>query len=77
MRHFLMILLAISSVIIDSKRTAPVRKQFRTCPVLSQAERNSFSERKKSKGYEAILAKMTSVAAVLFVVLAVALVMIE
>ena len=33
--------------------------------------------KKKSKGYEAILAKVTSIAAVLFVVLSIALVMME
>ena len=76
MRIFLMILLAISSIIL----IASVLLQSGNSSGLSGSIAGGAEQlfgKKKSKGYEAILAKVTSVAAVLFVVLAVGLVMIE
>ena len=76
MRLFLMILLAISSIIL----IASVLLQSGNSSGLSGSIAGGAEQlfgKKKSKGYEAILAKVTSVAAVLFVVLAVVLVMME
>ena len=70
MRIFLMILLAISSIIL----IASVLLQSGNSSGLSGSIAGGAEQlfgKKKSKGYEAILAKVTSVAAVLFVVLAV------
>ena len=76
MRIFLMILLAISSIIL----IASVLLQSGNSSGLSGSIAGGAEQlfgKKKSKGYEAISAKVTSVAAVLFVVLAVVLVMME
>ena len=76
MRIFLMILLAISSIIL----IASVLLQSGNSSGLSGSIAGGAEQlfgKKKSKGYEAILAKVTSVAAVLFVVLAVVVVMME
>ena len=76
MRIFLMILLAISSIIL----IASVLLQSGNSSGLSGSIAGGAEQlfgKKKSKGYQAILAKVTSVAAVLFVVLAVVLVMME
>lgn len=76
MRIFLMILLAISSIIL----IASVLLQSGNSSGLSGSIAGGAEQlfgKKKSKGYESILAKVTSVAAVLFVVLAVVLVMME
>lgn len=76
MRIFLMILLAISSIIL----IASVLLQSGNSSGLSGSIAGGAEQlfgKEKSKGYEAILAKVTSVAAVLFVVLAVVLVMME
>ena len=76
MRIFLMILLAISSIIL----IASVLLQSGNSSGLSGSIAGGAEQlfgKKKSKGYEAILAKVTSVAAVLFVVLAVVLVIME
>lgn len=76
MRIFLMILLAISSIIL----IASVLLQSGNSSGLSGSIAGGAEQlfgKKKSKGYEAILAKVTSVAAILFVVLAVVLVMME
>lgn len=76
MRIFLMILLAISSIML----IASVLLQSGNSSGLSGSIAGGAEQlfgKKKSKGYEAILAKVTSVAAVLFVVLAVVLVMME
>ena len=76
MRIFLMILLAISSIIL----IASVLLQSGNSSGLSGSIAGGAEQlfgKIKSKGYEAILAKVTSVAAVLFVVLAVVLVMME
>ena len=76
MKIFLMILLAICSVIL----IASVLLQSGNSSGLSGSIAGGAEQlfgKKKSKGYEAILAKVTSVAAILFVILAVVLVMIE
>ena len=76
MRIFFLILLAISSIIL----IASVLLQSGNSSGLSGSIAGGAEQlfgKKKSKGYEAILAKVTSVAAVLFVVLAVVLVMME
>ena len=76
MRIFLMILLAISSIIL----IASVLLQSGNSSGLSGSIAGGAEQlfgKKKSKGYESILAKVTSLAAVLFVVLAVVLVMME
>ena len=62
MKTFLMIVLAIACIIL-------------IVSVLLQS--GNSSGKKKSRGYEAILAKITTGAAILFVVLSVALVMID
>ena len=76
MRIFLMILLAISSIIL----IASVLLQSGNSSGLSGSIAGGAEQlfgKKNSKAYEAILAKVTTVAAVLFVVLAVVLVMME
>ena len=76
MRIFFFFLLAISSIIL----IASVLLQSGNSSGLSGSIAGGAEQlfgKKKSKGYEAILAKVTSVAAVLFVVLAVVLVMME
>ncbi len=76
MKTVLMILLAISSIIL----IASVLLQSGNSSGLSGSIAGGAEQlfgKKKSKGYEAILAKVTSVAAVLFVVLAIVLVMME
>ena len=66
MKIFLMILLAVASLILSAGLSGSIA---------GGAEQ--LVGKKKSKGYEAILAKITTVAAVLFVVLAIVLVMME
>ena len=76
MKTFLMILLAVASIIL----IASVLLQSGNSAGLSGSIAGGAEQlfgKKKSKGYEAILAKVTSVAAVLFVVLSIALVMME
>ena len=73
MRLFLMILLAISSVVL----IASVLLQSGNSAGLSVSIAGGAEQlfgKKKSRGYEAILAKITTVGAVLFVVLSLALV---
>ncbi len=73
MRLFLMILLAISSVVL----IASVLLQSGNSAGLSGSIAGGAEQlfgKKKSRGYEAILAKITTVGAVLFVVLSLALV---
>ena len=62
MRLFLMILLAIASVGLSGSIAGGAEQLF---------------GKKKSKGYEAILAKITTVGAVLFVVLSLTLVVMD
>lgn len=76
MKTFLMILLALSSIIL----IASVLLQSGNSAGLSGSIAGGAEQlfgKKKSKGYEAILAKVTSIAAILFVVLSIALVMME
>ncbi|MBR6529715.1 MAG: preprotein translocase subunit SecG [Firmicutes bacterium] len=76
MKTFLMILLAVASIIL----IASVLLQSGNSAGLSGSIAGGAEQlfgKKKSKGYEAILARVTEVAAVLFVVLSIALVMME
>ena len=76
MRLFLMILLAVASIIL----IASVLLQSGNSSGLSGSIAGGAEQlfgKKKSKGYEAILAKVTAGAAVLFIVIAVVLVMME
>ena len=76
MRLFLMILLAVASIIL----IASVLLQSGNSSGLSGSIAGGAEQlfgKKKSKGYEAILAKVTAVAEVLFIVIAVVLVMME
>ena len=73
MRLFLMILLAISSIVL----IASVLLQSGNSAGLSGSIAGGAEQlfgKKKSKGYEAILSKITTVGAILFVVLSWALV---
>ena len=76
MKTFLMILLAVASIIL----IASVLLQSGNSAGLSGSIAGGAEQlfgKKKSRGYEAILAKVTSIAAVLFVVVSLALVMVE
>lgn len=76
METFLMILLAVASIIL----IASVLLQSGNSAGLSGSIAGGAEQlfgKKKSKGYEAILAKVTTVAAILFVVLSVVLVTME
>lgn len=76
MKTFLMILLAVASIIL----IASVLLQSGNSAGLSGSIAGGAEQlfgKKKSRGYEAILTKVTSIAAVLFVVLSIALVMME
>lgn len=76
MRLFLMILLAIASVVL----IASVLLQSGNSAGLSGSIAGGAEQlfgKKKSKGYEAILAKITTVGAVLFVVLSLMLVVMD
>ena len=76
MKTFLMMLLAVASIIL----IASVLLQSGNSAGLSGSIAGGAEQlfgKKKSRGYEAILTKVTSIAAVLFVVLSIALVMME
>ncbi len=76
MKTFLMIVLAIACIIL----IASVLLQSGNSSGLSGSIAGGAEQlfgKKKSKGYEAILTKITAVAAILFVVLSVVLVIIE
>ncbi|MBS5335151.1 MAG: preprotein translocase subunit SecG [Clostridiales bacterium] len=76
MKTFLMIVLAIACIIL----IASVLLQSGNSSGLSGSIAGGAEQlfgKKKSKGYEAILTKITAAAAVLFVVLSVVLVIIE
>ncbi len=76
MKTFLMIVLAIACIIL----IASVLLQSGNSSGLSGSIAGGAEQlfgKKKSKGYEAILTKITAVAAILFVVLSVVLVFIE
>ena len=73
MRLFLMILLAISSIVlIASVLLQSGNSAGLSGPIAGGAEQ--LFGKKKSKGYEAILSKISTVGAILFVVLSLALV---
>ena len=76
MKTFLMILLAIASIIL----IASVLLQSGNSAGLSGSIAGGAEQlfgKKKSQGYEALLAKMTSIGAVVFIVAALILVAIE
>lgn len=76
MKTFLMIILAIASVII----IVSVLLQSSTSDGLSGAIAGGAEQlfgKKKSRGYDAILSKITVVAAVLFIIVSLALVFIN
>ena len=76
MKTFLMILLALSSIIL----IVSVLMQSGNSAGLSGSIAGGAEQlfgKKKSKGYEAILAKVTTIGAVCFMVLSVVLVMME
>lgn len=76
MKLILMILLCVASIIL----IASVLLQSGNSAGLSGSIAGGAEQlfgKKKSRGYEAILAKVTSIAAVLFVVISLALVMVE
>ncbi|MBQ9960809.1 MAG: preprotein translocase subunit SecG [Firmicutes bacterium] len=76
MKTFLMILLAIASIVL----IASVLLQSGNSAGLSGSIAGGAEQlfgKKKSKGYEAILSKVTTFGAVLFIVLAVVLVAME
>lgn len=76
MKTFLMILLAVASVVL----IASVLLQSGNSAGLSGSIAGGAEQlfgKKKSKGYEAILTKVTTVGAVLFIVLSVVLVAME
>jgi len=76
MKTFLMILLAVASVVL----IASVLLQSGNSAGLSGSIAGGAEQlfgKKKSKGYEAILTKVTTVGAVLFIILSVVLVAME
>lgn len=76
MKTFLMILLCVASIIL----IASVLLQSGNSAGLSGSIAGGAEQlfgKKKSKGYEAILTKVTSIAAVLFVAISLALVMMD
>ena len=76
MKTFLMILLAIASIIL----IASVLLQHGNSAGLSGSIAGGAEQlfgKKKSQGYEALLAKMTSIGAIVFIVAALILVAIE
>jgi len=76
MKTFLMILLAIASIVL----IASVLLQSGNSAGLSGSIAGGAEQlfgKKKSKGYEAILTKVTTVGAVLFIILSVVLVAME
>ncbi len=76
METLLMVLLAIASVILIVSVLLQSGNSAGLSGSIAGGAEQLFGK-KKSKGYEAILAKVTTVAAVLFVVLSVVLVMME
>ncbi len=76
MKTFLMILLAVASIILIASVLLQSGNSAGLSGTIAGGAEQLFGK-KKSKGYEAILTKVTSIAAVLFVVLSIALVMME
>lgn len=76
MRLFLMILLAIASVVLIASVLLQSGNSVGLSGSIAGGAEQLFGK-KKSKGYEAILAKITTVGAVLFVVLSLTLVVMD
>lgn len=76
METLLMVLLAVASIILIVSVLLQSGNSAGLSGSIAGGAEQLFGK-KKSKGYEAILAKVTTVAAVLFVVLSVVLVMME
>ena len=76
MKTFLMILLAVASIILIVSVLLQSGNSAGLSGSIAGGAEQLFGK-KKSRGYEAILTKVTSIAAVLFVVLSIALVMME
>ena len=76
MKTFLMILLAVASIILIVSVLLQSGNSAGLSGSIAGGAEQLFGK-KKSRGYEAILAKVTEVAAGLFVVLSIALVMME
>ena len=76
MRLFLMILLAIASVVLIASVLLQSGNSAGLSGSIAGGAEQLFGT-KKSKGYEAILAKITTVGAVLFVVLSLTLVVMD
>ena len=76
MRLFLMILLAIASVVLIASVLLLSGNSAGLSGSIAGGAEQLFGK-KKSKGYEAILAKITTVGAVLFVVLSLTLVVMD
>jgi len=76
MKMFLMIMLAISSLILIGSILMQSGNSAGLSGSIGGGAEQLFGK-KKSKGYEAILSKVSTVAAVLFIVISLALVTIE
>ncbi|MBR5129138.1 MAG: preprotein translocase subunit SecG [Firmicutes bacterium] len=76
MKIFLMILLCVASIILIGSVLLQSGNSAGLSGSIAGGAEQLFGK-KKSRGYEAILAKVTSIAAVLFVVVSLALVMVE
>jgi len=76
MKTFLMILLCVASIILIVSVLLQSGNSAGLSGSIAGGAEQLFGK-KKSKGYEAILTKVTSIAAVLFVVISIALVMME
>ena len=76
MRLFLMILLAIASVVLIASVLLKSGNSAGLSGSIAGGAEQLFGK-KKSKGYEAILAKITTVGAVLFVVFSLTLVVMD
>ena len=76
MKTFLMVLLAIASVILIASILLQSSNSAGLSGSIGGGAEQLFGK-KKSKGYEAILAKVATVAASLFIVISLALVAIE
>ena len=76
MKTFLMIVLAIACIILNVSVLLQSGNSSGLSGSIAGGAEQLFGK-KKSRGYEAILAKITTGAAILFVVLSVALVMID
>lgn len=76
MKTFLMIILAIASIVLIASILLQSGNSAGLAGSIGGGAEQLFGK-KKSKGYEAILSKITTVAAVCFIVISLALVSIE